>query len=114
MPYPRALHALPGVPGTYALQVEPEHSAFQGHFPGDPILSGLIQVDWAIRLGREAFCVTGLFSRLDHLKFKDPIRPAEAVDLSLSWDPITRQLAFSYTGRDGLKSRGTAVFAPVP
>lgn len=114
MPYPRALHALPGVPGCFELRVDPDHPAFAGHFPGDPILSGLIQVDWAIRLGRDAFGFPGSFRALEHLKFQAPIRPAEPVELRLSWDAARGHLDFLYSGQGDRKSQGIAVFATAP
>jgi len=110
MPYPGALHAIPGVPGCFAFQVAQDHLAFEGHFPGEAILSGLIQVDWAIRLGRECFGLSGVFLRLDHLKFLAPIRPAEPVELRLSWDDGAGCLDFLYLGREGRKSQGMVVF----
>jgi len=113
MPYP-ALHTIPGIPGRFALQVDRDHPAFVGHFPGEAILSGLIQIDWAIGLGRDVFGFQGFFRALEHLKFQAPIRPAEPVELSLAWDPAAGYLAFQYSGRDGRKSQGIAVFAPAP
>ena len=114
MPYPRDLAPLPGVPGHFALRVEPDHPAFDGHFPGEPILSGLVQVDWAIRLGREAFGFTGTFRALEHLKFQAPIQPAEPVELRLSWDATQGHLDFLYAGQGGRKSSGIAIFATAP
>lgn len=113
MPYPRDLRPIPGVPGRFDLQVDQDHPAFEGHFPGDPILSGLLQVDWAIRLGRETFGFPGPFRALEHLKFQAPIRPAEPVALHLSWDATRGHLDFLYVGPEGRKSQGTAVFSPV-
>ena len=114
MPFPGSLQAVPGEPGSYTLRVDADHPAFEGHFPGDPILSGLIQVDWALRLGREAFGFSGEFRALEHLKFQAPIRPAEPLALHLAWDADTGQLEFRYSGRDGRKSQGIAIFAPAP
>ncbi len=114
MPFPGSLCAIPGVPGGYTFQVEQDHRAFEGHFPGEAILSGLIQVDWAIQLGRETFAVTGDFRRLDHLKFQSPIRPAEPVELRLGWNVATGSLAFRYSGQKGQKSQGLAVFDSAP
>ena len=114
MPFPRALQAMEGGPGKFTLPVEETHPAFEGHFPGDPILSGLIQVDWAIRLGLEVFAVHGSFLGLEHLKFQAPIRPAEPLELNLTWDATAGHLEFRYSGREGRKSQGIAVFRPVP
>ncbi|MFN7959443.1 MAG: hypothetical protein U0P46_14105 [Holophagaceae bacterium] len=114
MPFPGELRAKAGDPGTFTLQVEENHPAFDGHFPNEPILSGLIQVDWAIRLGREVFTCPGTFQGLEHLKFQAPIRPEEPLELDLSWDGEAGHLAFRYSGREGRKSQGIAVFRPAP
>lgn len=114
MPMPGSLRAIPGVPGGYSFQVAEDHPAFAGHFPGEPILSGLLQVDWAIRLGRETFGLEDSFHRLDHLKFMAPIRPTEPVELRLAWNGATGCLDFLYSGPAGRKSQGLAVFDPAP
>lgn len=114
MPFPGELRAKAGDPGTFTLQVEENHPAFEGHFPNEPILSGLIQVDWAIRLGREVFACPGTFQGLEHLKFQAPIRPEEPLELDLTWDGAAGHLSFRYSGREGRKSQGIAVFCPVP
>ncbi|GLH67606.1 hypothetical protein [Geothrix edaphica] len=114
IPYPQALKALPSTPGGYSLRVEPRHPAFDGHFPGQPILSGLIQVDWAARLGQDTFGPLGTFQGVEHLKFQAPIRPDEPLELHLDWTPDARQLRFRYTGSQGPKSAGILVFTPAP
>ncbi|WP_257307142.1 hypothetical protein [Geothrix campi] len=114
IPFPQALKALPSTPGGYSLLVEPGHPAFSGHFPGQPVLSGLIQVDWAARLGQEAFGPLGTFQGLEHLKFQAPILPDEPLELHLDWVPTTGLLRFRYHGTHGQKSRGTLVFTAAP
>lgn len=114
IPFPAALRPLPGTRGAYALQVDGEHPAYQGHFPGHPVLPGVVQVDWALRLGAEAFGPLGAFRSLEHLKFQAIIEPDEPLELRLGWNPERRELAFEYLGAAGPKSKGFARFAPVP
>jgi 3-hydroxymyristoyl/3-hydroxydecanoyl-(acyl carrier protein) dehydratase len=111
MPFPATLEA---VPEGFALRVDRAHPAFEGHFPDAPILSGLLQVDWAIRLGQARFGPLGGFRSLEHLKFMAPIRPDEALNLRLDWDAAKGHLAFWYRGPEGPKSEGIATFAPAP
>ncbi len=111
IPFPASLRPEPGAEGRFTLAVEPEHPAFLGHFPGQPILPGVVQVDWALRLGAEAFGPLGAFRALEHLKFQDIIQPGEPLTLALAWDAQARQLAFEYRGAAGPKSKGFAVFA---
>lgn len=111
IPFPRSLRPLPGAPGAFAFEVEAGHPAFIGHFPGRPILPGVVQLDWAIRLGGEVFGALGGFRSLEHLKFQATLEPLEPVELRLTWEAASRQLGFAYTGPKGRKSSGFAHFA---
>lgn len=112
IPFPRSLR--PSGPGAFAFEVEPEHPAFEGHFPGQAILPGVVQVDWAIRLGETAFGPLGVFASLEHLKFQAVIEPEEPLELRLDWNAAARELGFTYEGATGRKSSGFARFAPGP
>ena len=111
IPFPRSLRGL-GEPGAFAFEAEPEHAAFEGHFPDQPILPGVVQVDWALRLGAEAFGPLGAFSSLEQLKFQAVITPGEPIELRLAWDAAAQELGFAYAGAAGKKSSGFARFEP--
>ncbi|HJV90442.1 MAG TPA: hypothetical protein VJ623_09070 [Holophagaceae bacterium] len=113
-PYPGSLQAHPERAGIYTFRLEAEHPAYRGHFPGDPILPGVVQVEWALRLGEAAFGPFGAFQGLEHLKFQGTITPGEAITLTLGWDADRRELAFEYAAPEGLKSKGFARYAARP
>ena len=96
---------------TFTLAMDPDLTAFQGHFPGHPILPGVVQVDWAIRFGAEAFGPLGGFCAIEHLKFQDPILPGEPVQLHLDYDPGPGRLRFQYRAGSVRKSSGVIQFA---
>ncbi|MBI3131925.1 MAG: hydroxymyristoyl-ACP dehydratase [Acidobacteria bacterium] len=110
-PYPSSLQAHPERAGTFTFRMEAEHPAYRGHFPGDPILPGVVQVEWALRLGEAAFGPFAAFQGLEHLKFQSTITPGETITLSLAWDAARNELAFEYADERGLKSKGFARFA---
>jgi 3-hydroxymyristoyl/3-hydroxydecanoyl-(acyl carrier protein) dehydratase len=112
IPFPRDLAPRPGSAGAFAFHVEADHLAFEGHFPDQPILPGVAQIDWALRLGEKAFGPLGTFTGLEHLKFQAVITPAELVHLDLAWDAARRELSFAYAGSEGPKSSGHARFLP--
>lgn len=114
IPLPEVLHQVSQEIHRFTFSVDPEHFAFQGHFPEDPILPGLVQVDWALRLGLEAFGPLGVFLGLEHLKFYDLTRPGETLTLELSLDSSRCELAFEYRGGSTRKSSGIARFGPLP
>jgi len=97
---------------VYALALGPDLQAFQGHFPGDPVLPGVVQVDWAVRLGEAAFGPLGAFRGLDQLKFLAPIRPLEPLELTLTAAP--GRLRFQYRCGLELRSSGCILLLEAP
>lgn len=100
-----------GAEEAFVLALEPTHLAFQGHFPENPILPGVIQVDWAVRLGTEAFGPLGAFSGMHNLKFMGLVRPGESLTLFLTFDATAGKLSFRYEGETERKSMGTIHFS---
>jgi len=49
------------------LRVPPDLEYFAGHFPGIPILPGVVQIDWSVRLGRARLPVRGAFVAADEI-----------------------------------------------
>lgn len=85
---------------------------FRGHFPGMPILPGVVQVDWAIRLGQEHLGIPAdRFVALKALKFSAPVRPDSRLALQLTWRPESGRLDFSYSAADRKYASGQAVFS---
>lgn len=61
--------------------VAPDHPAFAGHFPGAPILPGVVLLD-AVLLWAET--VTGsVAGQIGNAKFLSPVRPGEVLNMSL-------------------------------
>ena len=83
-----------------------------GHFPGYPILPGVVQVDWAIRFAREHLGIPASgFSALRALKFSAPVHPGTSLTLRLSWLADKQRLDFSFSGGTRIVSSGQVVFA---
>jgi 3-hydroxymyristoyl/3-hydroxydecanoyl-(acyl carrier protein) dehydratase len=82
----------------------------EGHFPGKPILPGVVQIGWAIHYSREYLGCAGDFSRLEALKFQRVIQPGERIALNLKLDRSTNKLTFKYASGDTSHSGGRIVF----
>ncbi|TAL96426.1 MAG: AMP-dependent synthetase [Paraburkholderia sp.] len=80
----------------YDLRVPPELAHFAGHFPGLPILPGVVQVDWAIRLAAEHVAEVRAIASVDRLKFMAPVPPGATLSLKLSHDVARRRVQFAY------------------
>jgi len=83
--------------------VDPSLPVFAGHFPGNPILPGIVQIDWAVTAAQEAFQQTpeARFRGMSQIKFKAPVPPGTWLRLTLSL--AAGQVDFAYS--DGSSSR---------
>lgn len=95
---------------TMDLHVPPELAHFPGHFPGIPILPGVVQIDWAIRLARQHLNVQGEFESMENIKFQALVLPDARLTLVLTWNAVRRQLDFSYANSQRKYSTGRIVF----
>lgn len=92
------------------LRVPPELEHFAGHFPGMPILPGVVQVDWSVRLGRARLPVRGAFVAAEQIKFLSIVKPAAQLTLALQLNADQTRMSFAYAGKDRKYSSGTLVF----
>ncbi|RZI43903.1 3-hydroxyacyl-ACP dehydratase [Herbaspirillum sp. HC18] len=95
------------------LFVSSELDYFSGHFPGLPILPGVVQVDWAIRFARQHFVIPGVFIGMKALKFTAPVQPDTRAVLELRWNGVTGRLDFTYQCQAKRYSAGQVLFAEV-
>src|SRR4051812_42030788 len=92
------------------LRVPPEVGYFAGPFPGMPILPGVVQIDWCVRLGRARLPVRGAFVAAEHIKFLSVVRPEARLRLTLGLNAEKTRMNFSYAGEERKYSSGTLVF----
>lgn len=83
--------------------------AFAGHFPAFPVLPGVVQVDWALRLAAECFGLPFRPANRLRVKFSRVIAPSlDAVSVSLRYNPEREEIVFEYRIGDQVASGGTA------
>lgn len=85
-------------PGSVALDLAlpPGHGAFAGHFPEQPILPGVVQLDWALRFAGVYLDLEQPAARDFQVKFRRTIGPGRTVSLLLTLNRVKRHLAFEY------------------
>ncbi|AJK45811.1 AMP-binding protein [Burkholderia plantarii] len=93
------------------LRVPPSLVHFVGHFPGCPILPGVVQVDWAVRLAGGEIGAPHAVRSIDHLKFKAPVLPGAVLVLSLAHDAERRRVRFAFRRGERDCTSGTIVYA---
>ncbi len=90
------------------LQIPTSLAWFDGHFPDDPILPAVVQIDWVTHFGADLGFDPRRFSGMDRLKFRSVITPETALVLRL--EAAGDVLRFSYESASGIHSKGTILF----
>ena len=95
-------------PGSVVLDLAlpQDQQAFAGHFPEQPILPGVVQVDWAMRFAGVYLELTQPAARDFQVKFRRIIGPGSTVSLLLTLNRVKRHLAFEYRLDGGTASLG--------
>ena len=93
---------------TIALHVAPDHPAFAGHFPGQPLLPGvslLAEVLEAVLDTPELAAAIGPTPRIGAAKFLAPVRPG--ADLTVQLDASARGVRFEVRKGDRVAASGS-------
>lgn len=81
----------------HSAQIDPGHPALAGHFPGNPIVPGVVLLDLAIA----AFCTEQghpcAIQKILSVKFLSPLQPGVTVNFSFD---ISNHVA-QFTGKSG-------------
>lgn len=94
----------------FELDIVNELIWFRGHFPGFPVLPGVVQLRWAVEMAQRHFGFTSSPHEVLRLKFKGIIVPPRAVQLTvLKTAPC--EASFEYTGQGEIYSQGKLRFA---
>ncbi len=90
----RVVACEPGVSITAKLDVDPKLPLFAGHFPGHPVLPGVIIMEalaqtasFCALVGRDEPGVLGFFAGIDKAKFRNQVQPGDTLTLKAT---ITR------------------------
>jgi len=74
--------------------VPADHPAFAGHFPGNPIVPGVLILDRAILFAESLLAIPAARWQVGNAKFLSPVVPEEVLTFSLEQKP-SGALAFS-------------------
>jgi 3-hydroxyacyl-[acyl-carrier-protein] dehydratase len=99
--------------GTVTVTIAAEHPALAGHFPGAPILPGVLLLDELVRTVEQDRSQPGTRWRIGAAKFVKPVRPGET--LILEHEPLPNgSIRFSISSAGQPVARGVLVPAIAP
>jgi 3-hydroxymyristoyl/3-hydroxydecanoyl-(acyl carrier protein) dehydratase len=81
-----------------------------GHFPGLPVVPGIMQVGWAAELGRTHALVTGNCTGIVTAKFRRLLLPGMQIVASLDGGSRSGQLQFRFQCGGDVVSTGRLLF----
>jgi acyl-CoA synthetase (AMP-forming)/AMP-acid ligase II/3-hydroxymyristoyl/3-hydroxydecanoyl-(acyl carrier protein) dehydratase len=91
----------------YELRVSQDLVHFAGHFPGLPILPGVVLIDWTVGLAAARNSAVRSMISIDQLKFMAPVPPGAVVSLRLVHEPDRSRVRF--TARLGARDCASGV-----
>ncbi|MCU5775354.1 hydroxymyristoyl-ACP dehydratase [Erwiniaceae bacterium BAC15a-03b] len=83
------------------LRVDADLFWFRGHFPQQPLLPGVAQLDWVMHYGTQLLAAGKQFSSIENIKFQQPVLPDSTLKLALTWNALKNQLSFRYLLQQG-------------
>jgi acyl-coenzyme A synthetase/AMP-(fatty) acid ligase/3-hydroxymyristoyl/3-hydroxydecanoyl-(acyl carrier protein) dehydratase len=92
---------------TLELFIPAELHCLQGHFPGLPVIPGVAQLDWAVKLAARSFDLPIEVASKFQVKFKRVTTAPSDVTLTLRHLPAQRQIAFEYAQGGAVISQGS-------
>jgi 3-hydroxymyristoyl/3-hydroxydecanoyl-(acyl carrier protein) dehydratase len=81
----------------------------KGHFPGAPVVPGVVQIKWAILLAQQYLALSGGFTAMENVKFQRVMTPRSRVALTLEYAEAARKLHFTFASADARYSSGRVV-----
>ncbi len=95
-----------------SLHVDTQLAWFEGHFPAHKVLPGVVQIDWAGKIGKALFAGEHRFSKLTNIKFKSMVLPDTTMDLELHFNAEKGALKFHFFNESESFSMGSFTFIP--
>ena len=98
---------------TVPLPIQADHPAYAGHFPGQPILPGVVLLDAALRAMAAQGGRQDPTWQLKSVKFHSPVQPGDALTLHYAEAPAGG-FRFEIRCNERSVASGSAVFSLAP
>ena len=95
---------------SLALSVPTDHPAYAGHFPGQPVLPGVVLLDQALHALAAGQGLDAAVGQLKSAKFPSPVQPGEALRLSYT-NTAAGVFSFEVMAGERVAASGVVTFA---
>lgn len=82
-----------------SFSIAPDHPAIPGHFPGNPVVPGVVILDMVRRAAEPALPAGLRINRLPRAKFVAPLLPGQQVDIDLQQHGARLEFLVSRNGQ---------------
>ncbi|MBM4335253.1 MAG: AMP-binding protein [Deltaproteobacteria bacterium] len=93
------------------LRVPADLAFLEGHFPGQPVVAGVVQLHWVMLAAAELLGATPQLLALEGLRFRDALLPSQPFRLSLELSPARDRLRFELSDGERVFAQGRAQLA---
>jgi 3-hydroxymyristoyl/3-hydroxydecanoyl-(acyl carrier protein) dehydratase len=98
---------------VFLLEVSPGLGIFEGHFPENPILPGIVQLHWAVGIATAVYSFQHTPFEIKRLKFKNIVQPPRTLELTLARS-ADNEIEFKFTSTGQVHSMGCFVIEEEP
>ncbi|MDH3547726.1 MAG: hypothetical protein OEQ16_00080 [Gammaproteobacteria bacterium] len=111
--FPHVLSITDESPHTRVLlEVSSDLCWFRGHFPGQPVLPGIVQLHWATLVCRALYGFTNVPHEVKRLKFKKVVVPPRTLELVVSQQG-EHEVLFRFSSLGDVNSEGKILFSEI-
>jgi 3-hydroxymyristoyl/3-hydroxydecanoyl-(acyl carrier protein) dehydratase len=90
------------------LRIDADLHWLDGHFPGMPILPGIVQLTWAVEAAGRLRGAEAQPQSIRQLKFKSPVQPGIVVELRVR--RRDEMIEFTFQSESGVHSSGRLLY----
>jgi len=93
---------------TASISVPQDHPALAGHFPGNPVVPGVVILE-LVRQYIEAEYAQAMLRQITHAKFSSPLRPGQTMQIEIT--RVSDMIRFSCRHGSDTIASGAMLFA---
>lgn len=98
------------IPPPFAFCIAADHPSLPGHFPGQPVVPGVVILDAVQAQARVLLGDALRLRRIPQVKFLAPLLPGQAASIELDVDPGPGRVRFRVLREGALLASGDLVF----